>query len=279
MSALEIPCPLFDLEKTLGSGQVFHWTKLEQRFQGVIHREPVEIEQIGDHLRIHRGDPETICHYFSLDHPLEEIARSFPADLPLAAATDFCRGLRLIRQPRWECIATFITSALKQVPHIRQISLDLRRRHGEQVGPEVFAYPTAATLAGVGESILRESRLGFRAKNLAAAARFIAEGRIDLDSIGSLPTGELERELCRLPGVGPKVARCVLLFAYERLDAFPIDVWIERVLRERYFPRRRNITALRLRAFTASYFGPYAGYAQQYLFHHARLTMGRRVAS
>ena len=79
-------------------------------------------------------------------------------------------------------------------------------------------------------------------------------------------------ELCRLPGVGEKVANCALLFGFERVRAFPIDVWIERVLRERYFKRKRKVTSPRLRAFAAEYFGPYGGYAQQYLFHHARMT-------
>lgn len=278
MLPLEIPCPHFDLEKTLGSGQVFHWTKNGSHFLGLIHREPVEIEQKGDILSVRRGDPVMVHHYFSLDHPLEKVAASFPADPALAEACDFCRGLRIIRQPIWECLATFITSALKQVPHIRQISLDLRRRFGTPITHELHAYPGPEALARAGEIALRESRLGFRAKNLAAAARFLSDGHLDLDALRALPAGELERELCRLPGVGPKVARCVMLFAYERLDAFPIDVWIERVLRERYFPRSRNVNLARLQEFTSSYFGPYAGYAQQYLFHHARLTMGRRVA-
>ena len=105
----------------------------------------------------------------------------------------------------------------------------------------------------------------------------IADGKMDLENLRHLPTAELRKELCRLPGVGEKVANCVLLFAYERLESFPIDVWIERVLRELYFAKKRKVTLQRLRDFSATYFGPYAGYAQQYLFHHARLTMKKRV--
>jgi len=89
---------------------------------------------------------------------------------------------------------------------------------------------------------------------------------------------ELRARLCALPGVGAKVANCVMLFAYKRLGAFPIDVWIERVLKEKYFPRKRNVTAKQLRDFCANYFGPHGGYAQQYLFHHARMTRPRRKA-
>jgi N-glycosylase/DNA lyase len=91
-----------------------------------------------------------------------------------------------------------------------------------------------------------------------------------LEQWSALPDDALRAALCELPGVGAKVANCVMLFAYERLRAFPIDVWIERVLRQQYFPRKRAATATQLRAFCQSYFGPHGGYAQQYLFHHAR---------
>ncbi|MEO7932422.1 MAG: DNA glycosylase [Chthoniobacterales bacterium] len=272
----EIPCPTFDLAKTLESGQVFHWFRDGDTFSGLIGRELVTLRQSGDVLDITEGRPETVARYFALDHPLLEIEGTFPTDTPMTAAVEFCRGLRILRQEPWECLATFITSALKQVPHIRQISLDLRRRYGEKITGEFHAYPEPAALADAGEAALRESRLGFRAKNLAGAARMIADGEIDLESLRSLPTAELRRELCRLPGVGEKVANCVLLFAYERLEAFPIDVWIERVLRELYFAKKRKVTSQRLRHFSATHFGPYAGYAQQYLFHHARLTMKKR---
>jgi N-glycosylase/DNA lyase len=273
----EIPCARFDLAKTLGSGQVFHWFLEGETFSGLIGTELVSLRQVGDVLEILRGDDASIARYFALDHPLEEIVNSFPTDVSMSAATEFCQGLRIMRQPAWECLATFITSALKQVPHIRQISLTLRSRYGERIEEGFHTYPTPGALADAGEAALREAGLGFRAKNLAGAARMVAEGQIDLEKLRALPANELREELCRLPGVGEKVANCVLLFAYERLESFPIDVWIERVLRELYFAKKRNVTSKRLRDFSASYFGPYGGYAQQYLFHHARLTMKKRA--
>jgi N-glycosylase/DNA lyase len=127
-------------------------------------------------------------------------------------------------------------------------------------------------LAALTESDLRACALGYRAKNLLGAARLVAEGKVDLDAVAALPDEEARRELERLPGVGEKVANCALLFGFERLRSFPVDVWIERVLREKYFSKRRNVTASMLRTFCAKAFGPYGGYAQQYLFHHARLT-------
>ncbi len=279
MPSVEIPSPAFDLAKTIESGQVFHWFRNADNWSGLIGREIAELQPLEGRLRILRGNPDRVAHYFALDHPLAGIAATFPKDPALAAAVEFCHGLRIMRQPPWECLATFITSALKQVPHIRQISLDLRQRYGERIEAEFYAYPSPAALAAAGESALRESRLGFRAKNLAGAARIIADGEIDLEALQALPSAELRTELCRLPGVGQKVANCVLLFAYGRLEAFPIDVWIERVLRELYFARKRQVTSQRLRDFSATYFGPYAGYAQQYLFHHARLTMRRRATA
>ena len=278
-----IPAPVFDLKRTLESGQVFHWTPCSKpgagevaRFVGLIGNVPVRVEQQENELRVPSGTEALATRYFALDHPLDEIYATFPLDPPMQAALAFCRGVRLIRQPVWECLATFITSSMKQVKHIQQMSHALRQRFGQSVefGSEVLhAYPEAAVLARACEADLRCCGLGFRAKNLLGAARMVAGGEIDLEAIRALPDTVALQELCRLPGVGPKVANCVLLFAYERARAFPIDVWIERVLRERYFLKKR-VTGKRLEEFVANYFGPHGGYAQQYLFHHARLTWG-----
>jgi N-glycosylase/DNA lyase len=181
--------------------------------------------------------------------------------------------LRIIRQPRWECLATFITSSMKQVAHIRQISRALRTRYGKcqrVMDCEVHSFPAPSRIAKLTEPDLRACALGYRAKNLLATARLVASSEADLEQWGDLSDESLRARLCELPGVGAKVANCVMLFAYERLRAFPIDVWIERVLKQKYFPRKRKVTATQLRAFCETYFGQHGGYAQQYLFHHAR---------
>jgi N-glycosylase/DNA lyase len=270
-----LAAPVFDLAATLECGQVFHWVREGAQFFGTIGTQPVRVEQRGAELRVNAEAVAVAARYFALDHPLAEIYATFPADVAMAAALDFARGLRIVRQPAWECVATFITSSQKAVPHIAQISHTLRRRFGERVeidGRELFAYPTPAALARLDEADLRACALGYRAKNLLGAARLIAAGEVDLAAIATLDDAAAHAELCRLPGVGPKVANCALLFGFERLRAFPIDVWIERVLRTLYFPRKRKVTTQRLRDFSASYFGSYGGYAQQYLFHHARKT-------
>jgi len=291
MKLSEIPAPDFDLAMTLDSGQVFHWEKAGGGFVGTIGDLAVYVEQKGDVLKVRCGAtlarsprrplPGIVAHYFALDHPLSEICASFPDDSIMNAARDFCRGLRIIRQPKWECLATFICSSMKQVAHICQISLALRKRFGEQrrIGNQlVYSFPTSERVAQVSGKELLECKLGYRAKNLRATARRVSSGQADVEAWSSLSDAELRKQLCALPGVGPKIANCVMLFAYERLRAFPVDVWIERVLRQRYFPRRKKMTAQRLREFSETYFGEHGGYAQQYLFHHAR-TRERRSKS
>jgi N-glycosylase/DNA lyase len=283
---IKIPTRDFDLEKTLDSGQVFHWENVGNGFVGAIGNLPVCLEQEEDVLKVRCGAtqqparqrralPGIIARYFALDHPLAEICDSFPNDPVMNAARDFCRGLRIIRQSKWECLATFICSSMKQVAHIRQISLALRKRFGEQrkiSNQLVYSFPPAHRLAQASEKELRDCKLGYRGKNLRATARLVSSGQADLERWSALSDTELGKQLCALPGVGRKVANCVMLFAYERLRAFPIDVWIERVLRQHYFSGRKRMTAQRLRQFAQSYFGEHGGYAQQYLFHHARVS-------
>ena len=291
-----IPAPDFDLEKTLNSGQVFHWQKVGDGFVGAIGDLPVYVEERGGTLRVEMegGAPATpggrrakgpgsqelappvqdlVARYFALDHPLAEICDSFPKDPVMNTARNFCRGLRIIRQPKWECLATFICSSMKQVAHIRQISMALRKRFGEQrkIGNHlVYTFASPQRLAQASESELRDCKLGYRAKHLRATARLVSSGHADLEAWSALSDAELRKQLCALPGVGPKIANCVMLFAYERLRAFPIDVWIERVLRQHYFSGQKKMTAQRLGEFSETYFGEHGGYAQQYLFHHAR---------
>src|SRR5881409_1778291 len=186
MKLTEFPAPDFDLAMTLDSGQVFHWDNVDNGFVGVIGDRAVCVEQRGEMLRalLEGGAPATpgtrhaneagsqelappvmqlVTDYFALDHPLAEICASFPDDPVMNAARDFCRGLRIIRQPKWECLATFICSSMKQVAHIRQISRALRQRFGERkeiCGHEVFSFPSPGGVARASEPELRKCGLG-----------------------------------------------------------------------------------------------------------------------
>ena len=164
------------------------------------------------------------------------------------AARDFCRGLRIIRQPTLGMsrhLHLFVdeTGGAYPADLARVAHSDFGTRKMID-GTHVYTFPSAARLARTSEDELRACALGYRAKNLLATAQLVAAGEADLEDRGArLPDDELRARLCELPGVGAKVANCVMLFAYERLRAFPIDVWIERVLREKYFPRKRKPTA------------------------------------
>ncbi len=283
MKLTEIPAPDFDLAMTLDSGQVFHWERVDGGFIGAIGQRAIYVEQADEILRVGRSSEELVRNYFALDHPLAEICASFPDDPVIKAALVYCHGLRIIRQPRWECLATFICSSMKQVAHIRQISQALRKRFGdartiengagwnraagtgrparvdepggESIKRVVYAFPRPQELAQSSEEELRECALGYRAGNLLATARLVGSGAADLEAWSALPDPDLREKLCALPGVGAKVANCVMLFAYERRRAFPIDVWIERVLRQQYFPRNKKISPEQLRTFSEAYFG------------------------
>lgn len=268
----------FDLCSTLECGQVFHWARCGAGYVGMIGDAPIYVEQQGDRLLCPSGSEAAVAHYFGLDQPLAEICATFPQDAVMQEALAFCPGLRVIRQPHWECLATFLTSSMKQVTHIAQMSHAIRRRYGRafRVGEEtLYTYPTPAELALATEEELRACSLGYRAKNLLGTARMIAAGELDLEQVQALPPEQALLALCRLPGVGVKVAHCALLFAFGHLGAFPIDVWMERVLRERFCKGRRKPTAAQLQEYARTYFGPYGGYAQQYLFHHIRKTWQR----
>ncbi len=266
----------FDLRATLNSGQVFHWHECGQGFTGLTGDRALYLEQPEPGVLLCLpGTEAAVVQALGLDHPMAEIVEGFPAgDVHLHAAIAWCPGLRIMRQPRWECLATFITSSLKQVPHIRKISLMLRERFGRRVeavsGPPQFAYPTPAALASAGVEALRACGLGYRAAFLHRCAEDISCGRFDLDAVAQMPDAAALESLMTLHGVGEKIASCALLFGWERHAAFPVDVWVQRIIQRLYFPRVRKLTPERVRKFIPRHFGPRGGYAQQFLFHWAR---------
>ncbi len=268
----------FDLAATLESGQVFRWTPVDGGWEGIVAGRWVRLTSGPAGLTAECCVPQTdwawLGRWLRVEDDLAGILATFPNDPPLQAAVAAWRGLRLLRQEPWECLASFILSSTKQIAHIRGIVATLCRRFGQPVpvpaGREAgFAFPTAARLAEAGEAELRACGMGFRAPYLREAARRVAAGEMRLEVLARLPLAQARAELMRLPGVGRKIADCVLLFAGGFEGAFPVDVWVLRALRALYFPRRR-VPPRRLLAFTETHFGPHAGYAQQYLFHYMR---------
>jgi len=299
----------YDLAATLDSGQVFRWRQNGNFWEGIVGKHFVRLTQTCDGIRAETATPVAdwrwLRDFLQTETNLTAVLKTFPDDEPMQRAVAACRGLRLLRQDPWECLASFILSSTKQIVQIRQIIALLCERFGEPLirpsatffplgrgegtysrdsefvslslqGGErdgargaLFSFPTPQRLAAATEAELRACKMGFRAPHLLAAAWQIAEGKLDLEKIRSLSLAEARSELMQLHGVGGKIADCVLLFAYGFDSAFPVDVWVERALQQLYFPRRRA-SEKQLRHFAVTHFGPHAGYAQQYLFHYMR---------
>ena len=195
--------------------------------------------------------------YFDAGRDYGAVKKSLAkADPVMAAATESGYGVRVLRQPLFETVLTFIISQRSNIPRIKSIVAKLCSEYGEDMGGW-HAFPTAARLASVSVDELAHLKAGYRTPYIAAAARLAAEG--GLDGIGSMPFDEAKRVLLSMPGVGEKVAGCVLLFGGGYMEAFPIDVWIERAVCELYGGK-----------LNPEIFAPHAGLAQQYLFYHVR---------
>ena len=274
----------YDLAATLGSGQVFRWRPNDNSWTGVVGKNPVRLTQTDGGILAETDtgidNLDWLRNFLQTGTDLAAILKTFPDDEPMRAAVASCRGLRLLRQEPWECLASFILSSTKQIVQIRQIVTLLCERFGERLTAQpinsdhpLYSFPTPGTIAAVSEADLRACKMGFRAPSLLDAARRISEDKLNLEKIRALDYAAARAELMTLRGVGGKIADCVLLFGYGFDAAFPVDVWIERALQELYFPRRRA-SEKRLRKFAATHFGPHAGYAQQYLFHFMRTKRG-----
>lgn len=273
-----LPVRDYDLSATVSCGQAFRWRETEAGWEGVIGSRWVRLRGDESFLVAETssppGDWRWLADYLQTDLDLATILATFPDDEPLRASVAACRGLRLLRQEPWECLASFILSSTKQIVQIRQIVELLSARFGSPLDVPAtarfsHAFPTASQLASVGEADLRACKMGFRAPNLLAAARAVDSRTIDLAALSGGDVDAARESLMELAGVGPKIANCVLLFAYGYQQAFPVDVWVMKALRQLYFPKRR-LKPERLRRFVSNYFGPNAGYAQQYLFHYMR---------
>lgn len=276
-----LPVRDYDLAGTLTSGQAFRWEASGDAWEGIIGGQWVRLRAMADGIHAVKAVPGPdwawLEDYLQARVELAPVLASFPDDEPMTRAVNACRGLRLLRQEPWECLASFILSSTKQIVQIRQIVAALCERFGEPVPVPPgslprWSFPNAERLAACTEADLRGCKMGFRAPYLLHTARMVTGGEVDLERLRQMDLDTAREELIRFPGVGRKIADCVLLFAYGFPGAFPVDVWVLRALRELYFPRRRA-TPQRILNFTRNHFGPHAGYAQQYLFHYMR-TMG-----
>ena len=278
MPTSEFPVRDYDLAATLTCGQAFRWKHCDGAWEGIISGRWVRLHQHDTTIKATttelQSDWRWLSDYLRLADNHAAALASFPDDEPMRAAVAHCRGLRLLRQEPWECLASFILSSTKQIVQIRQCVALLCQRFGDPVpamatDEKHFTFPTAARIAAASETELRKCKMGFRARYLFDTARRVGSGELDLAALPTLPLEQARAALMECHGVGRKIADCTLLFSLGFDEAFPIDVWVERALQQLYFPKRR-VKRARLERFVATHFGPHAGLAQQYLFHYLR---------
>ena len=290
----------FSLEYTLESGQLFRWAKRGEWRLGVLSGGVIRLKQDGDLLRCssssERLDGEFVRRYFRLDVDLDHILTTLSRDEKISRAIERFYGLRIVRQDPWECLASFVLATNANIPRIRKMVDSICSRFGNRLefeGEAHSAFPSPEALAAVSEKDLFGCGLGYRAPFLKRVAVSVSEGRVDFSALASLAYSESRKLLMvellgqkLLLGVGPKVSDCVLLYSCGKDEAFPIDVWIARVLATSYpnllGPSLKKKYAAegkvklspsdydRISARARSYFGKFAGYAQQYLFMAAR---------
>ncbi len=251
------------MEYTLACGQAFRWKKTgDNRFRGIAFGRVLGIEQKGGELLLDNTDREDFekywREYFDLDRDYASICKSFSADKSLKTAVEEYYGIRILRQEPWETLCSFIISQNNNIPRIEGIILRLCESLGEPLGDGNFAFPTPEAILNGGFEGLVSARAGFRTKYILNAAQKISSGEVVLENLSNLPLEDARAELMKIKGVGPKVAECVLLYGLGRLDAFPVDVWVKRVMSEMYPEGLPPCTK------------GFEGVAQQYLFHWRR---------
>jgi N-glycosylase/DNA lyase len=270
----------FDLAASLESGQAHRWRKEEQWYSGVVRGNFIKIRQTKHGVEFCSEPwPEAsvvplLQSYFRLDDDLNAIYTEITRDQRVATMAQRYPGLRVLRQEPWECLIAFICSANSNIPRIHQVMEKLADHYGNPIamnGEVRHAFPTPAQLSQAGESELRKLGLGFRAPYVDKATRLVLDQSLNLDLMIKMPYAQAKEKLMECPGIGPKIADCILVFSLEKMEAFPIDVWVRRALAEWYFPGEKTPTNRVLEEWAHGYFGRYGGYAQQYLFHGRRL--------
>ncbi len=255
----------FTLAETLDCGQAFRWAQSEDgAWQGVAFGRFLKIEEREDKVIFYDttlADFEGIWReYFDLDRNYGEIIETLSENKLLQTAGSFAGGIRILRQDPWEALCSFIISQNNNIPRIKGIVERLCENFGDPIKEGFCSFPPAQRIAELSIEELAVLRSGFRAKYILDAAKKVASGEIDLESLRDMPLDDARAVLMKIYGVGEKVADCTLLFGLSHIDAFPKDVWIKRAM-AKLFDGELPSCAL-----------PFAGIAQQYIFHYARMT-------
>jgi N-glycosylase/DNA lyase len=263
----------FNLDSTLNSGQLFRYICFGDHYLIHVGNSLFKIRQKGGRILFEGVGEEFISRFFRLDDDLEVIYRGIGKDPFVGRAIELYRGLRLIRQDPWECLVSFLCSSAKSIPHIKCIVEQLCRHYGQPVSLGNYwgyGFPSPDQISE-GRDVGR-IKAGFRARYLLEISR--RAKYMDLRALGKLEYRDAKKELMALPGVGEKIADCVLLYSLDFTEAFPVDTWIRRAVRL-WYHGGSNLPDRGIREFAQGHFGQYAGYAQQYIYHLAR-NQGRK---
>jgi N-glycosylase/DNA lyase len=267
----------FCIEQILECGQCFRFYKLAEKEYIIIAKNKLlRVKQEEDQITFHCSEDDFNSNwknYFDLERDYSAIKNLLAQkDAFLKAAVTEKHGIRLLKQDPWEMLISFILSQTKQIPHIKKLiealSIKYGNYMGEYLGVKYYTFPTPSQLKDATEEELKDLKTGFRATYIMDAVRHITEGTIVLEKLEALPYEEAKTILKSIKGVGDKIADCVLLFGYCRYEVFPTDVWVKRIVEYYYF--QETIKMDKIQEFAKNYFGEFAGFAQQYLFYHAR---------
>ncbi|MHA2071066.1 MAG: DNA-3-methyladenine glycosylase family protein [Candidatus Thorarchaeota archaeon] len=270
----------FSLADTIECGQTFSWIRDGNGYMNADIGQVVYVEQHGSTLHYETSvERVDLRKRFRLNDPLPLIQKEIARDEILKESIAFAPGLRLVSDDFFSCLISFILSIQSNIPRMHGCMQALREKYGTPYtfrGKTIYGFPTPEQLSRASESQLRALMLGWRAAFIAKATTSILSGDVDPKELSESTYEEAHRRLKSIHGVGDKVADCVCLFSLGFLEAFPIDVWIERVIQEHYdmFATSGNSYARKSEA-ARKYFGRYAGYAQEYLYNYARLKDGR----
>lgn len=264
---------LLNLRDTLLCGQAFRWREGDGAFYGVVNGKAVKAYQTRmGNIYLESSGRFDYRRYFRMDDPLEKIYERINTDIYMEQVIRLYHGMRILRQPPFETMISYIISAASNIPRISRTVEAISQNYGEEIefdGRVFYSFPEPEALARATENDLRKLGLGFRAPYVVGAVKAVMSGELDPEGLRYTPYQRAKQALMSVKGIGDKVADCILLFSLDKLNAYPVDRWVRRVTGELYFGGG-NPTPLQIHRWAEEYFGEYAGYAQQYLFHYWR---------
>lgn len=268
----------FDPRDIFTCGQAFRWyEEADGSFTFIAHGKVANAKKVGREIFLRGVDKasfdEIFYNYFDLSRDYKLVMEELARDEVMKNATEYGKGIRILNQDKFETIISFIISANNQIPRIKNAIEKISEMYGDYLGEDenrkYYSFPSAEKLSLARPEDLREfARVGFRDVRIVETAKLIKDGIVNLDEIDKMDLEDARCALQVLPGVGPKVADCILLFAFDRKESFPVDVWIKRVMEELYLKEVTPKSKIAMRG--REVFGKNAGFANQYLFYYGR---------